>query len=87
MTFLAWSDSAPVAAYFALGIVAGLGAPPLGPAMRSTWRTITDKSSLKQWAYSLDSVCEESLYLIRPLLFGVILSVASPRRHYWPRPC
>jgi len=81
MAFLAWSGSAPApapAAYLALGIVAGLGAPPLGPAMRSTWRTITDGSSLKQRAYSLDSVCEESLYLIGPLLVGVILSVASP---------
>jgi len=81
MAFLAWSGSAPApapAAYLALGIVAGLGAPPLGPAMRSTWRTITDGSSLKQRAYSLDSVCEESLYLICPLLVGVILSVASP---------
>jgi MFS family permease len=76
MAFLAWSDSAPAAAYLGLGTVAGLGAPPLGPAMRSTWRTITDGSSLKQRAYSLDSVCEESLYLIGPLLFGVILSVA-----------
>jgi MFS family permease len=76
MAFLAWSAPAP--AYLALGIVAGLGAPPLGPAMRSTWRTITDGSNLKQRAYSLDSVCEESLYLIGPLFFGVILSVASP---------
>ena len=78
MAFLAWSASAPAPAYLALGIVAGLGAPPLGPAMRSTWRTITNSSSLRQRAYSLDSVCEESLYLIGPLLFGVILSVASP---------
>ena len=78
MAFLAWSDSAPAPAYLALGIVAGLGAPPLGPAMRSTWRTITDASSLKQRAYRLDSVCEGSLYLIGPLLVGVILSVASP---------
>jgi predicted MFS family arabinose efflux permease len=46
--------------------------------MRSTWRTITEGSSLKQRAYSLDSVCEESLYLIGPLLVGVIVSIASP---------
>ena len=70
-------DSAPDPAYFALGIVAGLGAPPLGPAMRSTWRTLTDGTKLRQRAYSLDSVCEELLYLIGPLLVGVILSLAS----------
>lgn len=77
MTFLAWSDSAPVAAYFALGIVAGLGAPPLGPAMRSTWRTITDKSSLKQRAYSLDSVREESLYLIGIAICAAVTSLTA----------
>ena len=73
----AWSGSPPAAAYLILGIVAGLSAPPLGPAMRSTWRTLTDGTNLKQRAYSLDSVCEESLYLIGPLLVAVILSAAS----------
>jgi MFS family permease len=77
MAVCAWSGSAPAAAYVMLGIIAGVGAPPLGPAMRSTWRTLTDGTNLKQRAYSLDSVCEESLYLIGPLLVAVILSAAS----------
>ncbi|HYO17192.1 MAG TPA: MFS transporter [Dermatophilaceae bacterium] len=74
---LAWSGPAPAAVYILLGVLAGLGTPPLGPAMRSTWRTLTDGTQLRQRAYSLDSVCEESLYLIGPLLVAVILNVAS----------
>lgn len=63
--------------YVALGAAAGVAAPPLGPAMRSTWRILTDGTSLKERAYSLDSVCEESLYLIGPMLVGITLAVAS----------
>ncbi|MGI9155333.1 MAG: MFS transporter [Marmoricola sp.] len=61
----------------ALGSLAGLAAPPLGPAMRSTWRDLTEGTDLRQTAYSLDSVCEESLYLVGPLVVGAVLSVGS----------
>jgi predicted MFS family arabinose efflux permease len=57
---------------------AGLLAPPLGPSMRSNWRLLTDGADLKERAYALDAVCEESLYLGGPLLAGVLISVASP---------
>lgn len=57
--------------------VAGLFAPPLGPSMRATWRLITDNSNLKQRAYALDSICEESLYLAGPLIAGLLISFWS----------
>lgn len=69
------SDAAPAAAYPVLGAAAGLAAPPLGPAMRSIWRTLTDDTTLKPRAYGLDSVCEESLYLLGPILVATILGV------------
>ncbi|UPK76636.1 MFS transporter [Nocardioidaceae bacterium SCSIO 66511] len=74
---LGGSDVDTTYGYVALGIVAGLCAPPLGPSMRSTWRHLTEGTSLKQRAYSLDSVCEESLYLIGPMLVGLLLAIAS----------
>lgn len=55
----------------------GVFAPPLGPSMRSTWRLITDKSNLKQRAYALDAICEESLYLGGPLIAGLLISFWS----------
>ncbi len=68
---------APVgaAACLALATLAGLAAPPLGPAMRATWRRLTRGTALRTRAYSLDSVCEESLYLLGPLLAGLLFLV------------
>ncbi|MEU4294474.1 MFS transporter [Kribbella sp. NPDC026596] len=56
---------------------AGLLAPPLGPSMRSNWRLLTDGSSLKERAYALDAVSEETLFLAGPLLAGVLISIVS----------
>lgn len=77
MAVLAWSGSRAVAPFLLLGIASGLCAPPLGPAMRAVWRTITEGTDLLERAYSLDSVCEETLYLVGPLLVGVLLKIAS----------
>lgn len=74
---VAESGAGSATAFIGLGAVAGVGAPPLGPAMRATWRTITDGTGLKPRAYSLDSVCEESLYLVGPVLVGIVLGVGS----------
>ncbi|HEX5205300.1 MAG TPA: MFS transporter, partial [Actinoplanes sp.] len=59
--------------------LAGLAAPPLGPAMRATWRSLTEGTSLKERAYALDSIAEESLYLLGPLLAGLLIAVAPAR--------
>jgi MFS family permease len=54
---------------------AGLAAPPLGPAMRSTWRQLTAGTDLKERAYAVDAIAEESLYLLGPLLAGLLVAV------------
>ncbi|WP_127502109.1 MFS transporter [Actinoplanes solisilvae] len=59
--------------------VAGLAAPPLGPAMRANWRRLTAGTSLKPRAYGLDSVVEETLYLVGPLIAGLLVA-AGPAR-------
>jgi predicted MFS family arabinose efflux permease len=59
--------------------LAGLAAPPLGPAMRSTWRLLTRGTGLKERAYGLDSVAEETLYLAGPLVAGLIVALGPPR--------
>jgi hypothetical protein len=65
----------PVLAIGLIG-VAGLAAPPLGPAMRSTWRRLTDGSEgAKVRAYALDATCEETLYLAGPLLVGLAITI------------
>jgi len=59
--------------------VAGLAAPPLGPAMRANWRRLAAGTSLKPRAYGLDSVVEEMLYLIGPLITGLLVTVGPAR--------
>jgi hypothetical protein len=77
LTTIALLPSAPAAVYVLLAVAAGLCAPPLGPAMRANWRALTEGTDLLGRAYSLDSVCEETLYLVGPLAVGVLLAVAS----------
>jgi MFS transporter len=72
LTAAATTDQ-PVGLVLLIGL-AGLAAPPLGPAMRATWPVVTLGTSLKQRAYALDSVTEEALYLVGPLLAGLFIA-------------
>lgn len=68
----------PVALVTLIGL-AGLTAPPLGSAMRATWRRLTAGSALKERAYAVDSVAEETLYLIGPLIAGLLIGLGPAR--------
>ncbi|WP_344221696.1 MFS transporter, partial [Kribbella sancticallisti] len=73
----AFARTANAAVLVVLVGLAGVFAPPLGPSMRATWRLVTDRTELKQRAYALDSICEESLYLGGPLIAGLLISFWS----------
>ncbi len=77
---VAWQPGAPGAALWVLGTAAGACAPPLGPFMRTLWRDLVpdDDEQLLQRAYSLDTVAEELLYVVGPLLAGVLTALAEP---------
>jgi hypothetical protein len=64
--------------YIILAGAAGLLAPPLGPSMRGLWAALTATPALRQRAYSLDAVVEETLYVTGPSFVGAILAVAGP---------
>lgn len=66
------------AVYVVLGGAAGVVAPPLGPSMRALWAALTPAPALRQRAYSLDSVVEESLYTLGPVLTGALIALGSP---------
>ncbi|MEV7124422.1 MFS transporter [Streptomyces sp. NPDC093260] len=69
----------PDAALWALGAAAGACAPPLGPFMRTLWRELVgDDERLLQRAYSLDTVAEDLLYVVGPLLTGALTALAEP---------
>jgi MFS family permease len=61
-----------------LAVAAGASAPPLGVVMRTLWSTLIRDRTALQTAYSLDGVVEELLYVIGPVITGVITVTATP---------
>ncbi|TQL68083.1 hypothetical protein FB381_1972 [Nocardioides albertanoniae] len=72
-------DSRPDIFWVATGLLLGLSAPALGPSMRAQWREIAAEGPPRRIAYSLDSIAEESLYLIGPLSASVVLATGPAR--------
>lgn len=72
------SVSSP-AAWIGMALPLGVLAPALGPSMRAQWRWFTDGTDLRARAYSLDTVAEEVLYLVGPVLTAAVL-VLGPAR-------
>ena len=59
--------------------LSGCFLPPLGPATRRVWADVADHPGELRAAYSLDTVAEEGLFTVGPLLVGLVVAVASPR--------
>ena len=79
LTAATWRPGAPLWLLEALALAAGATAPPLGPTMRTLWRTMCgDDQALMQRAFSLDTVAEEVIGVSGPLLVGVLILVADP---------
>ena len=69
----------PHAVWVAMGLLLGLCAPALGPSMRAQWREIAVEGSPRRVAYSIDSMAEESLYLVGPLAASLVLATGPAR--------
>jgi MFS family permease len=66
----------PVLAALAAG--AGLSAPPLAATMRGTWRIALPGESERFAAYALDAVAVEFVFVVGPLLVGLMLVTTPP---------
>ena len=73
--------TAPLALLVGAALLAGCLPPPVGPVMRAAWRDITreEPGSLRS-AFSLDSVAEEVLYVVGPLLAAAAVAAFGPGR-------
>jgi MFS family permease len=60
-----------------LALVAGCVPPPLGPTTRQVWSRIAADPAQLRTAYSLDTVSEEVLFTVGPILTGVIAAAAN----------
>ncbi|SNY45935.1 MFS transporter [Paractinoplanes atraurantiacus] len=73
-----WRPGPPNLVLWSLAVTAGALTPPLGPIMRALWTDLMPTEELRQRAFSLDTVCEELLYVTGPLLAGLFAAVANP---------
>ncbi len=74
----AFGEVRSLAAYVALAGFIGLFAPPLGPAARAVWATLTDGVATRQRAYSFDVGVEDTLFTVGPLLVGGLVLLDGP---------
>jgi MFS family permease len=79
LTALAFSAAggAPDAVLVPLAAGAGLAAPPLVAVMRGAWRVALHEEKDRLAAYALDAVAVESVFVVGPLIVGLLL-VTTP---------
>ncbi|MFI0900674.1 MFS transporter [Streptomyces sp. NPDC020983] len=78
LTAATWSPGTPRPLLALLTLAAGVCSPPLGPVMRTLWSTLVPEPELRARAFSLDAVAEEVLYVVGPLLAGVVIALGNP---------
>ncbi|MGW5349549.1 MFS transporter [Streptomyces sp. NPDC004031] len=78
LTAATWSPGTPRPLLVALTLAAGVCSPPLGPVMRTLWSALVPDPGLRQRAFALDTVAEEVLYVVGPLLAGVVIAAGNP---------
>jgi MFS family permease len=66
------SAGAPVWTWFATAAVAGLAAPSIGSLVRARWGYVLGADPRLQTAYSLESVLDELIFVVGPLLVTVL---------------
>ena len=65
-------------AYVSLSASAGLLSPPVGPVMRQIWASVASTNQDRQRAYSLDTVSEEVMFAVGPLIVAGLVAVSGP---------
>ena len=75
---LAAAADGPVPVLLALAAAAGLAAPPLASVTRGTWRVALPDEADRLAAYALDAVAIEFVFVVGPLLVGLLLVTTPP---------
>jgi MFS family permease len=71
---------APTGVLVLCGLTAGVAIPPTSSVLRSMWSSLlADRPALLQPAYALDSVLIELIFILGPLLTGLITALLSPQ--------
>ena len=77
---LAGESAAATAVLVVFGLLAGFAIPPTSSVLRSMWPSLLrDRPELVQPAYALDSVLIELIFILGPLITGLITLILSPQ--------
>jgi MFS family permease len=74
---LGYAD-APAPALLAAALVAGMAMPPVSAVMRALYPRMLSEPALIQGAYALDSVLTEVLFVVGPLIVGILVVLVEP---------
>jgi len=75
---LAFRSQAPMGLAYALAYAAGATFPPITVCMRTFLRQQLKDETMLATAYSLESVLIEAIFMVGPMLVGMLVAVASP---------
>lgn len=64
--------------YVAITSISGLLAPPIGPAIRAVWASLTHGITTLHRTYSLDVIVEDVLFTAGPLIVGGVVAINGP---------
>lgn len=71
-------SGASVFGLVALSAIAGALLPPIAPVARVLLREVFEEPSLRDTAYALDAVAQESIWVAGPLVVALVIAVTSP---------
>lgn len=76
---LAADADAPTLALVACSALAGALTPPIAPVVRTLLRDVFDEPSVRETAYALEAIAQETIWVVGPLLVTVIITTFSPK--------
>jgi MFS family permease len=59
--------------------LAGALAPPIAPVVRTLLRDLYDDHAVRETAYGMEAIAQETIWIVGPLLATVVITLASPK--------
>jgi MFS family permease len=75
---LAGASGAPAGVLIPLSALAGAMLPPIAPTVRALLREVMRDPEVRERAYALESVTQELVWIVGPLVVALIITVISP---------
>jgi MFS family permease len=75
---LAANAHAPAAVLILCAALAGGLTPPIAPVVRTLLRDLYDDHAVRETAYSMEAIAQETIWIVGPLATTIVVTVASP---------